>query len=134
MAFTLRLARLAVVLSLSLLVPAVAHAGEPQRGVWIVSTATAPMGTLTLRDGKLIYRTTSAANSWEIDLSDAKRVELSKTTAGAIEIENGWGNTYVIKILNARLTPESPSKAFKTISAALNDSVKVVRVNGSQVR
>jgi len=134
MANTLRLTGLAVVVSLSLLLPAVAHAGESTRGVWIVSTATSPMGTLTLRDGKLIYRTTTAAESWEVDLSDAKRVELSKTTADAIEIENGWGNTYVIKILNARLTAESPSKAFKTIGAAVTESVKVVRVNGGQVR
>ena len=134
MARALRLTGLAVVFSLSLLLPAVAQAGESPRAVWIVSTPTSPMGTLTLRDGKLIFRTTTAADSWEVDLSDAKRVELSKTSADAIEIENGWGNTYVVRILNARLTPESPSKAFKTIASAINESVKVVRVNGGQVR
>ena len=134
MAKTLRLAGLAVVFSLSLMLPAVARAGEAPRAVWIVSTPASPMGTLTLRDGKLAFRTSTAADSWEIDLSDVRRVELSKTSADSIEIEDGWGNTYVIRILNARLTPESPSKAFKMIAGAMNESVKVMRVNGGQVR
>ena len=134
MAKTLRLTGLAVVVSLSLLLPAVAQAGESPRAVWIVSTPTSPMGTLTLRDGRLAFRTATAEDSWEIDLSDVRRFELSKTKADTIEIENGWGNIYSIRILNARLTPESPSKAFKTIAGAINESVKVMRVNGGQVR
>ena len=130
MAKNIRFAGLALVLMLSLMLPALAHAGDTPRGVWVASTATAQMGTLTLRDGKLAFRASTPAESWEVDLSDAKRVELSKTIADAIEIENGWGNTYVIKVLNARLTPESPAKAFKSIT----ESVKVVRVNGGQIR
>lgn len=135
MARKVRFSALAIVFSLALLLPAIAHAGgEPQRGVWIAATASTPMGTLTLRDGKLTFRASTASDSWEVDLADAKRVELSKAVANAIEIESGWGNTYVVRILNSRLTPESPSKAFKTISAAMSDSMKVVRVNGSQIR
>jgi hypothetical protein len=116
--------------------PASAQAGDtPRAGIWMASTdgALSSMGTLTLKDGKLSFRTNKTTESWEVDLSDARRVELSKALSNAIELETGWGEIYVVRILNARLMPESPSKAFKQITGVY-DSVKVVRVNGGQIR
>lgn len=101
--------------------PSVAHAQS--NTAWMATSAhEAPLagrgfGRLSIDDGVLAFASRNFA--WQLPLSDIKRVSASKTVANALEIESFSGQRYLVGVLTAQLTANSPSKAVQTIERAV---------------
>ena len=152
--------------------PSVAQAadgGDRAVGVWLAtsdpqaSAGGGSWGRLVLQDGTLTFRSMNGLKGWAVDLTDARRIEISKTSAKALEIESLSGETFYVAILNGQMLMDSPRKALQVINRAMLNvpaesvrlaanaprrgpadepaaapapasSAKVVRVDGGQIR
>jgi hypothetical protein len=99
---------------------AAARGDEAPRGVWMATSATptataATWGRLKLTDGVLAF---NASNSeWQLAVSDIKKASIDPSDR--LVVEAVAGDVYYVTILDARMSADSPSQAFKVIQRAL---------------
>lgn len=117
---------LLVAAALVLLSPSVARAddsGKPAP-IWLVyvddqaAAGGRNWGALSVKDGRVTFASNSGDLHWQVDLADASRIAPSKRVDGALDIELRNGKTFVVTVLDARMLPQSPRMAIKTIADA----------------
>lgn len=104
----------------------VVHAGDTPLGFWMAASSSESSltgrswGRLILEDGDLRFE--SPVYKWRIALSEIKRVEPSKASARAFEIETMSGAIHFAAILDATMVKDSPRKAIEVIQRGMREA------------
>jgi hypothetical protein len=112
-------------------VPSLGDAADTSPLFWMAASNSEPSftgrswGRLTVQDGELRFHATDF--QWRVALSDIKRVDQSKGSPRALEVETFAGATHFIAILDATLTVESPRRAIRMIQRSMRDAAATPR-------
>lgn len=104
----------------------VVRAGDTPLGFWMAASSSESSltgrswGGLTLEEGELRFE--SPVYNWRVALSEIKRVEASKASARAFEIETMSGAIHFAAILNATMVKDSPRKAIEVIQRGMREA------------
>ena len=122
---SLRIIRLALAVQFAgvLSVPALVAAAQSPRGMWMAEwlrphSIDRTIGVLQLRESKLTFAEQIGQVDWQLDLSSVKRI-VTINGGHSLLIVSATGDEYIVSIMDADLTLDSPTPVATTLDRAL---------------